>query len=68
MFVCMLQMRRGHPWCLQGAEPLPLSVIPMPSERNTVSGFMYAPLWFTESVLVSSGTLLPLTNLGFWGF
>lgn len=31
----------------QGAEPLPLSVTPMPPERNTVTGFIYAPLWST---------------------
>lgn len=55
----------------QGAEPLPLSVTPMPPERNTLTGLIYAPLCSTQSVWVSSGTLLPfspLINLGFWVF
>lgn len=34
----------------QGAEPLPLSVTPMPPERNTLTGLIYAPLCSTQSV------------------
>lgn len=56
----------------QGAEPLPLSVTPMPPDRNTATGFVYATFWCTqESGWVSSGTLLPfsaLRKLDFCGF
>jgi len=32
----------------QGAAPLPLSVTPMPPDRNTVIRFIYACLWYTQ--------------------
>lgn len=50
MFVYTLLMRRGHPWAQQGAEPLPLRVTPMSTERNNVTGIVYAPLWSARSV------------------